>query len=46
MSCCETECKKYVPLVKQNVMILEVSILGGKNRSEKKEEVVEREKEE
>ena len=27
MSWCETECKKYVPLVKQNVMKLEVFIL-------------------
>ena len=28
MSWCETECKKNVPLVKQNVMKLEVFILG------------------
>ena len=28
MSWCETECKIYVPLVKQNVMKLEVFILG------------------
>ena len=28
MSWCETECKKDVPLVKQNVMKLEVFILG------------------
>ena len=27
MSCCETECKKNVPLVKQNVMKFEVFIL-------------------
>ena len=38
--------KKYVPLVKQNVMKLEVFILGGKNLSDEKEEMVEREKRE
>ena len=30
MSWCETECKKNVPLVKQNVMKLEVFIFGDK----------------
>ena len=29
MSWCETECKNIMPLVKQNVMKLEVFILGG-----------------
>ena len=31
MSWCETECKKNVPLVKQNVMKLEIFILETKN---------------
>ena len=42
MSWCETECKKNVPLVKQNVLKFEVFILGrqrkkgwGKGRREK-----------
>ena len=34
MSWCETECKKYVPLVKQNIMKLEV--LGGLRIDQKK----------
>ena len=32
MSCCETEMKKYMPLVKQNVMKFEVFILGGQRK--------------
>ena len=39
--------QKYVPLVKQNVMKLEVFILGGQTiDSEEKEGMVEREKRE
>ena len=36
MSWCETECKKNVPLVKQNVMKLEVFILGGQRIDQKR----------
>ena len=36
MSWYETECKKYVPLVKQNVMKLEVFILGGQRIDQKR----------
>ena len=36
MSWCETKCKKYVPLVKQNVMKLEVFILGGQRIDQKR----------
>ena len=36
MSECETECKKNMPLVKQNVMKLEVFILG-KQRIDQRE---------
>ena len=36
MSWCETECKKYVPLLKQNVMKLEVFILGGQRIDQKR----------
>ena len=47
MSWCETECKKYVPLLKQNVMKLEVFILGGQRIDQKRREgMVEREKKE
>ena len=44
MSWCETECKKNVPLVKQNVMKLEVFILGRQRIDQKKEGMWEREK--
>ena len=47
MSWCETECKKNVPSVKQNVMNLEVFILGRQKKwSEEKEGMGEREKKE
>ena len=46
MSWCETESKKSVPLVKQNVMKLEVFILGRQRISEEKEGMGEREKRE
>ena len=36
MSWCETECKKNVPLVKQNVMKLEVFILGRQRIDQKR----------
>ena len=36
MSWCETECKKDVPLVKQNVMKLEVFILGRQRIDQKR----------
>ena len=36
MSWCETECKKIVPLVKQNVMKLEVFILGRQRIDQKR----------
>ena len=36
MSWCETECKKNVPLVKQNVMKLEVFILGRQGIDQKR----------
>ena len=45
MSWCEIECKKNVPLVKQNVMKLEVFILGRQRIDQKeKEGMGEREK--
>ena len=37
MSRCETECKKNVPLVKQNVMKFEVFILGRQRFDQKRE---------
>ena len=36
MAWCETECKKNVPLVKQNVMKLEVFILGRQRIDQKR----------
>ena len=36
MSWCETEMQKYMPLVKQNVMKLEVFILGGQRIDQKR----------
>ena len=36
MSWCETEMKKYMPLVKQNVMKFEVFILGGQRIDQKR----------
>ena len=42
MSWCETECKKNVPLVKQNVMKLEVFILGRKRIYQKRKKDGER----
>ena len=36
MSWCETECKKNVPFVKQNVMKLEVFILGRQRIDQKR----------
>ena len=36
MSWCETECKQNVPLVKQNVMKLEVFILGRQRIDQKR----------
>ena len=36
MSWCETECKKNVPLVKQNVMKLEDFILGRQGIDQKR----------
>ena len=36
MSWCETECKKNVPLVKQNVVKFEVFILGGQRIDQKR----------
>ena len=36
MSWCETEMQKYVPLVKQNVMKIEVFILGGQRIDQKR----------
>ena len=36
MSRCETDCKKNVPLVKQNVMKLEVFILGRQRIDQKR----------
>ena len=36
MSWCETEMQKYMPLVKQNVMKFEVSILGGQRIDQKR----------
>ena len=36
MSRCETDCKKNVPLVKQNVMKLEVIILGRQRIDQKR----------
>ena len=36
MSWCETECKKNVPLVEQNVMKLEVFILGRQGIDQKR----------
>ena len=36
MSWCETECKKNVPLVKQNVIKLEVFILGRQRIDQKR----------
>ena len=36
MSWCETGCKKNVPLVKQNVMKLEVFILGRQRIDQKR----------
>ena len=38
--------QKFVPLVKQNLMKLEVFILGGQKIEEEKEGMVEREKRE
>ena len=38
MSWCETECKKNVPLLKQNVMKLEVFILGRQKIDQKRKE--------
>ena len=37
ISWCETECKKNVPLVKQNVMKLEVFILGRQRIDQRRE---------
>ena len=36
MSWCETEMQKYMPLVKQNVMKIEVFILGGQRIDQKR----------
>ena len=36
MSWCETECKKKMPLVKQNVMKLEVIIIGKQRIDQKR----------
>ena len=36
MPWCETEMKKYVPLVRQNVMKFEVFILGGQRINQKR----------
>ena len=36
MSWCETGMQKYVPLLKQNVMKLEVFILGGQRIDQKR----------
>ena len=36
MSWCETECKKNVPLVKQNVMKFEVFIIGRQRIDQKR----------